>query len=298
MFIKSFGEKTVAKMRSFEKRLDYLCVDLYNYKHRQTTKGENLMSKKMLALAILFVFIMAVGLAGCGQQAAEQPKVLKVGTDASFPPFEFQDEKSKEYAGFDIDLINAIGKQMGYKVEIQNTGFDGLIPALEAGNVDVIASGMTITPERSEKVNFSQPYYKSGLSIVVKIDNNTIKSFKDLEGKKIAVQIGSTGADKAKEIKGADVHEFNTVPEAFMELKAGGVDAVVNDLPVNENYIAQNASKDAKLVGDLLTAEDYGLATSKKNAELTKKINDALAELKKNGEYAKIYEKWFGKKPQ
>ncbi|HMM19528.1 MAG TPA: basic amino acid ABC transporter substrate-binding protein [Selenomonadales bacterium] len=257
------------------------------------------MSKKVLALIVLTAFALALGLAGCGsQQTAEQAKVLKVGMDAAFAPFEFQDDKSKDYTGFDVDLINAIGKQMGYEVKIQNTGFDGLIPALEAGNIDVIISAMTITEERAKKVNFSKPYYKSGLSIVVKSDNNTIKGFKDLEGKQIAVQIGSTGAVEAKKIKDAKIREFNTVPEAFLELKAGGVDAVVNDLPVNDYYIAKSGAKDAKLVGDLLTAEDYGIATTKKNAELAQKIDKALEELKTNGEYAKIFEKWFGKKPQ
>lgn len=257
------------------------------------------MSKKFLALIVLTAFVLSLGLAGCGsQQSAEQAKVLKVGMDAAFAPFEFQDDKSKDYTGFDVELIKAIGKQMGYEVKIQNTGFDGLIPALEAGNIDVVISAMTITEERGKKVNFSKPYYKSGLSIVVKNDNNTIKSFKDLEGKRIAVQIGSTGAEEAKKIKDAKVREFNTVPEAFLELKAGGVDAVVNDLPVNDYYIVKSGSKDAKPVGDLLTAEDYGIATAKKNTEMVQKIDKALEELKKNGEYAKIYEKWFGKKPQ
>lgn len=260
------------------------------------------MSKKLIALFILVMFVLAVGLAGCGQQAtkpAEQPKakVLKVGSDTAFAPFEFQDEKTKEYVGFDMDLIRAIGKQMGAEVQVQGMGFDGLIPALEAGNIDATISAMTITPERAQKVNFSKPYYKSGLSMVVKSDNNTLKSFKDLEGKRIAVQIGTTGAEEAKKIKDAKIREFNTAPEAFMELKAGGVDAVVNDLPVNEYYIAQAGGKDAKIVGDPLTSEEYGIATAKKNTELADKINKALEELKKNGEYEKIYMKWFGKKP-
>lgn len=257
------------------------------------------MSKKIIALIVLGMFIMAVGLTGCGSQKSAAPaqKVLKVGSDTAFAPFEFQDEKSKEYVGFDIDIVKAIGKQMGYEVQIMSMGFDGLIPALEAGNIDMIASGMTITEERAKKVNFSKPYYKSGLTVVVKSDNNTIKSFKDLEGKNIAAQIGTTGASESKKIKNAKVREFNTAPEAFMELKAGGVDAVINDKPVNDYYIAQAGSKDAKVVGEPLTAEDYGLATSKKNAELNEKVNKALDELKKNGEYEKIYVKWFGVKP-
>jgi polar amino acid transport system substrate-binding protein len=254
------------------------------------------MSKKIIALLVLGMFVLALGLAGCGQQAS-QSKVLKVASDTAFAPFEFQDEKTKEYVGFDMDLMKAIGKQMGMEVQVQSMNFDGLIPALEAGNVDAVISAMTITEERAKKVNFSKAYYKSGLSMVVKSDNNTIKEFKDLEGKRIAVQIGTTGADEAKKIKDAKVREFNTAPEAFLELKAGGVDAVVNDLPVNEYYINQMASKDAKTVGQPLTSEDYGIATAKKNTELAQKIDKALDELKKNGEYEKIYVKWFGKKP-
>lgn len=257
----------------------------------------------MKKIALLLAALMALTLlAGCGGQPSKsadpaKPKVLKVGSDTAFAPFEFQDEVSKKYVGFDMDLIEAVAKQMGYQVEIQSMGFDGLIPALEAGNIDAIISAMTITEERGKKVNFTKPYYKSGLSMVVKIDNNTLKTFKDLEGKRIAVQIGTTGSAEAKKIKDAKIREFNTAPEAFMELKAGGVDAVVNDLPVNEYYIAKAGSKDAKVVGAPLNSEDYGIATSKKNAELSEKINKALEELKKNGEYEKVYVKWFGKKP-
>ena len=254
----------------------------------------------MKKIALLLAALMALTLlAGCGGQPSEtaKPKVLQVGSDTAFAPFEFQDETSKKYVGFDMDLMDAVGKQMGYQVQIMSMGFDGLIPALEAGNIDAIISAMTITDERGKKVNFSKPYYQSGLSMVVKIDNNTLKTFKDLEGKRIAVQIGTTGAEAAKKIKDAKIREFNTAPEAFMELKAGGVDAVVNDLPVNEYYIAKAGSKDAKVVGTPMNSEDYGIATSKKNAELAEKINKALDELKKNGEYEKVYVKWFGKKP-
>jgi polar amino acid transport system substrate-binding protein len=254
-------------------------------------------SKKLVAFIILGIFVMTMSLVGCGQKPAAESKVLKVGSDTAFAPFEFQDEKTKEYVGFDMDLMQAIGKQMGYEVKVQSMNFDGLIPALEAGNIDASISAMTIKEERAKKVNFSKPYYKSGLNVVVKVDNNDIKGFKDLDGKRVAVQIGTTGADEAKKIKDVKIREFNTAPEAFMELKAGGVDAVVNDAPVNEYYIAQAGSKDAKVVGDLLSAEDYGIATAKKNTELAAKIDKALDELKKNGEYEKIYVKWFGKKP-
>lgn len=256
------------------------------------------MSKKIATLLVV-VLVLTLGLIGCGKQTnTSTAKVLKVGAETTFPPFEFQDETSKDYVGFDIDLAKAIGKQMGYEVQIQNIGFDGLIPALDAGNIDVIASAMTITDERAKKVNFSKPYYKSGLSIVVNSSNTSINSFKDLEGKRIAVQIGTTSAEEARKIKNAQVREFNSNSEAYMELKNNGVDAVVNDLPVNAYYLTKTGAKDAKLVGEVANSEDYGIATAKKNTELNEKINKALDELKKNGEYEKIYLKWFGKKPE
>lgn len=258
------------------------------------------MTKRWMVYASLLLLVLTLGLAGCGGNKSAQPaaKVLKVGAEATFPPFEFQDEKSKAYVGFDVDIMKAIGKQMGMEVEIVNTGFDGLIPALEGSQIDVIASAMTITEERAKKVNFSKPYYKSGLSIVVKSDNTTINSFKDLEGKRLAVQIGTTGAEAAKKIKDAKVREYNSASEAYLELKAGGADAVVNDLPVSEYYLAKGGNKEAKLVGEVLNAEEYGIAVAKKNTELAGKINKALDEIKQNGEYGKIYEQWFGKKPQ
>jgi len=254
------------------------------------------MSKRIISLVVVAVLMLSFGLVGCSKEATPS-KVLKVGTEASFAPFEFQEEGSKEYTGFDMDLIRAIGKQMGYEVQIQNMGFDGLIPGLDAGSIDVAISGMTITDERAKKVNFSKPYYKSGLTVIVKKDNETIKSFKDLEGKKIAVQLGTTGATEAKKIANTEVRDFNSPPEAFLEMKAGGVDAVINDKPVNDYYIAKTGANDAKVVGEPLTSEDYGIATTKKNKELADKIDKALDELKKNGEYEKIYVKWFNKKP-
>lgn len=260
------------------------------------------MSKKPIILFLVSVFTFSLLAVGCGgsQKAPQQApaaKSLKVGAETTFPPFEFQDEKSKEYTGFDIDLMKAVGKQMGYEVQIASLGFDALIPALDAGQIDVIASAMTITDERAKKVSFSNPYYQSGLSIVVKKDNTAIQGFKDLVGKRIAVQIGTTSSEETKKIKDAKVREFNSASEAYMELKAGGVDAVVNDLPVNQYYLAQGGAKDAKAIGEVLNSENYGIAVSKKNGELVTKINKALDELKTNGEYAKIYEKWFGKKP-
>ena len=155
---------------------------------------------------------------------------------------------------------------------------------------------MTINEERKGKVLFSDPYYKSGLSIVVKKDNTSIHNFKELEGKRVAVQIGTTSAKEVHKIPNVEVKEFNSSADTFLELKAGGVDAVVNDRPVNDYYIVKSGEKDVRALEELLTSEDYGIAMNKDNADLQKQINEALNKLKQNGEYDKIFAKWFGEK--
>lgn len=254
------------------------------------------MSKKVVSV-ILLLFLFIIGLAGCGKQEPTASKTLKVGTDASYAPFGFQDEKTKDYIGFDIDLIKAVAKQAGFDVEINNLNFDGLIPALQTGNLDIAISDMTIDADRSQKVGFSQSYYKAGLGIVVRANNTDIKSVADLAGKNVAVSIGSTGAEAARKIENVKIREFNTIADAFLELKAGGVDAVINDIPVNEYYTLQDKSKETKTVDTPINSEDLGIAVAKNNTELLAKIDKGLAEIKQNGEYEKIYVKWFGKKP-
>ena len=258
--------------------------------------------KKLMLICMAAVLALSVLVAGCGGDSAKKDnggkqgseKVLRIGTNADFAPFEFQDVNGKEYEGFDMDLIRAVAKEMGYKAEIQNVNFDGLIPAMESGNLDVIISGMTINDERKQKVNFSEPYYKYGLTIIVKKDNKDINKFADLKGKKVAVQIGTTSAKECHKIEGIEVKEFNSSADTFLELKAGGVDAVVNDRPVNDYYIKKSGVTDVRALADLLTSEDYGIAMSKKDAEMQKKVNDALKKLHENGEYDKIFAKWFG----
>ena len=255
------------------------------------------MAKKLLVLCMAVVMAVAALVAGCGgdqKAAASDSKVLKVGTNADFAPFEFQDENGKEYQGFDMDLIRAIGEEMGYKVEISNIQFDGLIPAIQAGNIDVAITGMTINEERKQNVLFSDPYYKSGLSIIVAKDNNDIKTFQDLKGKKVAVQIGTTSAAEVNKIGGVEVKEFNSSADTFMELRAKGVDAVVNDRPVNDYYILKSGETNVKALPELLTSEDYGIAFAKDNTELQGKVNEALKKLHENGKYDEIFTKWFG----
>ena len=239
------------------------------------------MKLKKMAL-VLTGALVSLALVGCGggDQGKQAAKTLRVGSAVDFAPFEFQDEGQKEYQGFDMDLIRAVAKEMGSEAEIQNIGF--------------IISGMTINDERKQKVNFSDPYYQSGLTMIVRSDEEAIKSFKDLKGHKVAVQIGTTSANMVKEMEGVTVTELNTPADCFMELKARGVDAVVNDRPVNDYYIKQTQAVGVKSLEDKLSAEDYGIAMGKDNADLQKKVNEALKKLHDNGEYDKIYQKWFG----
>jgi glutamine transport system substrate-binding protein len=261
-----------------------------------------MMKKMSLVMCLFAALVMAVSGCGGSQQSSSssssgksEAKVLKVGTEPTFAPFEFQKKDSSEFDGFDMDLVRAIGKQMGRKVEIQNMGFDALIPALKSGNIDVAMSGMSITDERKKAVDMSDPYYTSGLTIVVRQDDNSIKSLNDLNGKTIAVQIGTTGAAKAGKVPNAVVKTFDTNSAVFLELNNKNADAVIIDAPVAAYYLNSEGKGKAKMVGEKMEAEDYGAAFAK-GSKLTAEFNKALAELKKNGEYDKIYAKWFGAK--
>jgi len=230
--------------------------------------------KKLLCLMCLVFALL-----GCNQKEA---KVL-VGTEPTFPPFEFLDKATGEITGFDIELIKAIGADQGFEVEIKNLGFDGLVPAVVSGNIDLAASGMTITQEREKIVSFSDAYINAGLALAVRAGDAA--SVEDLQGKTVGAQIGTTGAIKVKELEdsgklGKGI-TYNTIDMAMLDLINGGVDAVINDLPK------------VKMVGGVLTSESYGFAMNKKNDELLTKINKGLENLKKNGEYEKLMKKYF-----
>ncbi|WP_337798612.1 basic amino acid ABC transporter substrate-binding protein [Acidaminococcus timonensis] len=254
--------------------------------------------KKVMVL--LCALMMVIGAAGCGSTSTKdagkpaEKKELIVGTEPSFAPFEFPDKQSGEITGFDMDLIKAMGKRAGFaKVTVKGMGFDALIPALDAGNIDVAIAGMSITDARKQKVNFTDPYYESGLMAIVKKENTTIKSLDNLKGKTIAVQLGTTGAEAAGKIEGATVKTFDTSDTACLELKNGGADAVISDLPVLQYFLKQGGSAYAKAVGEPKKGDFYGIATAKKNKALCDKLNKALQDMKKDGEYQKIYDKWF-----
>lgn len=249
------------------------------------------MSGKRLTTVAVFCLLAFVFTFSC---LAAPKKVLRVGTDATYPPFEFQDNKTGEFKGFSIDLIKALANEMKYDIKIINMGWEGIIPGLLNGNYDVIISSMTITPERKQAVNFSVSYFTAGQVIVTRKNIEGIKKGDDLRGKTISVQINTTGDLAASKIKGVKMKRFSTTPDALLELKNGGADASVVDEPLARYFIKEYPT--LKIVGERFTSEDYGIAVNKKNTALLKEVNKAINALKKNGKYDQIYEKWFGKK--
>ena len=220
---------------------------------------------------------------------------LRVGSETTFPPFEFVDVKTKQFVGYEIDLINAVGKKAGYNISVQSMGFDAIIPALMTGTVDVGVSGMTITAERKKKVDFTVPVFKGGLVAVVRQkDAAAYKTPAAIKGKQVCAQLGTTGQLKAEEISGKKARTFNNAAEAMMELRNGGCDAVVADKPVIEYFLKE--SRQSRYFHELptqLTTEDWGFAVKKGNKKVLNALNSALVSLQKDGTVAKIHKKWF-----
>lgn len=232
-------------------------------------------------------FLSASVLSACG--GGQDDSTWNVGTEPAFPPFE--STENGELIGFDIDLMNAIAQKAGKTVEFESLPFDGLIPGLQGGSIDAAISGMTITEERAQTVDFSDPYFDAGLAIAVQDSTTDITSLDDLEGKKIAVQIGTTGAATAEGVANAEVSTFDSAPLALQELANGNVDAVVNDAAVTDYAIQSGNIPGISIVGQVLTDESYGIALPK-GSENTAIINTALAEMKADGTYDALYEKW------
>ncbi|MBU9672443.1 transporter substrate-binding domain-containing protein [Planococcus sp. CP5-4] len=252
--------------------------------------------KKWTLLALLLAVLTV--LAACGDSDEESGggdgETYRVGIDTTYPPFEFEDEG--EYTGIDIDLINAIAENQGFEIEFNPMDFGGIIPALQADQLDVAIAGMSITDERKEIVDFSDPYFDAGLSLVVAEDNSDITSLEDLEGKTVAVKSGTTGAQFARDNEdeyGYEISQFEDSPSMFQEVSNGNADVLLEDYPVIAYAIAESELA-LKTVGERLTGDQYGIAVLKgENAELLEQINAGLQELRDSGEYDEILNKYI-----
>lgn len=247
---------------------------------------------------LMLTAIIALTLSACGNEgsaAKDGVKKYTFGTDATYPPFEF--EKDGKYIGIDIDLINAIGEVEGFEVELKPMDFKAIIPAITAKQLDGAIAGISITDERKQVVSLSDPYYEAGLSLIVREDNTTIKGPEDLAGKVIAIKKGTSGAKKAEELAkqyGAEIRYFDDSPTMYQEVVNKNADVTLEDFPVISYKIAVDANSKLKIVGDRLNGDFYGIAVSKTNEELLQKINDGLKKLKENGKYDEIINTYTG----
>lgn len=225
---------------------------------------------------------------------AAQAETLIVATDTAFVPFEFK--QGDKYVGFDIDMWDAIAKEIGVEYELQPMDFNGILPALQTNNVDVALAGITIKDERKKVIDFSDGYYDSGFMIMVAADSD-ITGSADLDGKSLAIKTGTSAADYAKaNFTGTELRQFPNVDNAYLELVTGRVDAAMHDTP-NVLYFANTAGKGkVKVVGEQMMAHEYGIGFPK-GSELVPQVNQALANMKQDGRYDAIYEKWFGTLP-
>ena len=221
--------------------------------------------------------------------AFAQNAPLRVVTDATFPPMEFV--KDGQRTGFDIDLVEALGKEMGRKIEWIDIDFKGLIPALQSGRADMAMSAIYITDERRKVVDFSDPYYAGGLVVLTK-KAGPVKTLKDLDGKKVSVQVGTKSVQYLKDnFPKAERVEVEKNQEMFNLAQIGRADAAVTGKPAAKLYAQSHT--DMTVLAEQITTEEYGMAIPKNQPETTKSINAALKAIKANGTYDKLVAKWF-----
>lgn len=215
--------------------------------------------------------------------------VLVMGTNAGFKPFEYRE--GNDIVGFDIDLAREIARALGKQLKIEDMNFDGLLPALDSGQVTMVIAGMSVTPERQRNVAFSHAYYKAAQKIIVRRGSD-IRNRYHLEGRKIAVQLGTTGDVLANDIAGARVVQFPTAPSVLQELYSGGVDAAILDDAPAMQYGAGFPSLEI-LAGEL-SNEAYAIAFKKDNPDLVNSVNKILDDIRTDGRYVELVRKYFG----
>lgn len=261
--------------------------------------------KKYLQIAstLLLAFVLCFVLVGCSTstdtatntETSDEEVTYTIATDTTFAPFEFENDKG-ERVGIDIELLNAIAKDQDFKYELSALGFDAAVTALEAGQVDGVIAGMSITEERKLKFDFSEPYFDSGVVCAV-LDTSDIESYDQLKGKNVAVKSGTAGSSYADSIKdkyGFTVTTFQDSANMYEDVKAGNSVACFEDYPVIGYAI--NQGQPFKMIGGLQDENQYGFAVQKDNkvgAELLEKFNAGLTSVKDSGEYDEIINQYI-----
>ncbi len=242
--------------------------------------------KKLLLTVLTLTLIFSLSAVGLAQ-------TYTVGTSAGFPPFEYVEDG--EIVGFDIDLMKAIAEEMDFEVEFRDIAFDSLPSAVKTGNIDIIAAGMTITEEREKALDFTESYYSANQSIIVQEDSemNISVLYGDHD---ISVQTGTTGdlwvTENLKDqgILTGDIQRYDTFVLCVSDLVNGNVDAVVLDEPVAERYAEM---RPVKIVGVIVTGENYGLAVNEGNTELLDTLNEGLRRVRESGKMDELVAKYF-----
>lgn len=218
--------------------------------------------------------------------------VFKIGTEGTYPPFTFHDA-SGELTGFDVDIGREIAKRLNVKAEFVEGKWDGLIAGLDAKRYDAVINEVSITPERQAKFDFSDPYIASKAVLIVRSNNTTIKSFEDLKGKKSAHTLTSNYAQLARKY-GAEIVGTDGFNQSVDLVAQGRADATINDNLSYLDFKKHKPDAQVKIVATESNAEQEGVLIRKDNPELQQAINKALKEIKADGTYLKISNKYFG----
>jgi polar amino acid transport system substrate-binding protein len=260
------------------------------------------MVKKILIVSIILCLAVsslafAKGIFSRGGKAKMEEGALHIviATDATWPPMEYVDEKTKDIVGFDIDLMAEIAKAGGFTYEFKNTAWDGIFAGLAAGKYDAVMSSVTITDERKKEMDFSNPYINAGQILVVQNATKGVTTLNDLVGKTVGAQIGTTGSFEVEKVDGVTLKTYDEIGLAFEDLVNGRIDAVVADTPVAADYALQNDTYKGKLkiVGEPFTDEWYGIAVQKGNTKVLDAINKGIDAVVGSAAYKKIEKKWL-----
>lgn len=263
------------------------------------------MSKRqwLRRISISFAALVLVGVffscqkkdAGSAQSAQPVERVkLVIASDATWPPMEFVDE-NKNIVGFAPEMMKAIADAAGFDIEIRNTAWDGIFAGLAAGNYDAICSSVTITEERKQTMDFSEPYINAGQVLVVAKTLNGVSSLQDMTGKRVGAQIGTTGAIEIQKVAGVELATYDEVGLAFEDLANGRIAGVVADNPIAADFALQNPKlkEQLKIVGQPFTDEWLGIAVRKGDTKTLALINEGLEKIKANGKLEEIAKKWL-----
>ena len=244
--------------------------------------------KRILMTAMLALSIM------CGATLAEA-KTYIVASDATWPPMEYLDD-NKKVVGYSTDYIQAIAKEMGLNMEVRNVAWDGIFAGVAAGNYDIIASSVTITPERQKQFLFSDPYCEIVQALIVPLDS-PIKTMQDLKGKKVGGQIGTTGIFVTQKANvGAVIREYDNVGLAMEDMAQGRIDAVMADAPISKYYAfkRKDFANKFKVVFETKEAEFYGFTLKKGQEDLAKLLNEGIKRVREKGIEKELKIKWMG----